>query len=247
MTAQPNTPVTIASLIAQGHLHQVSIDAGSHRTRYTREALDALLAGVGKPLEEQVTYFLSCTDGALERVCIEYLLEAAGVQQDPARLRLISGKQFNAETGAADGRSIDLVVRRKADDGSSVPVIGVEAKYGAWVNGALGYCPDRPGEYSNQAICYLHGCISEMHSTEHMAFLWIGHEATQTVEFPWGRKGFTEKDGATERFASVYIEQVAVAGIWHRATWEGLAAAIESKIGGPEGSAIARFLLRTGE
>ena len=164
--------ITVDSLISHGYLHRESIEATEGVKSFARATTDQLLAGEKRPSEVQVTRLLSCTDGRLETVIIRYLLNIAGVKCVSEGLRLITGSQFNAETGGADHRSIDLVVRRRTSDDETVPVLAAEAKYGAWVNGGFGYCPRDPHGYSNQAICYLHGCISDAHSVNEMAFIW---------------------------------------------------------------------------
>lgn len=253
--------ITIEHLIEQDYLHPET--ARKHRGQWDR--FDEILNGRnGTAVESQVTTFITMFGGRLEEAAIAYLCAAAGLDLAPeelTRLQLISGGEFRADAEMATRRTIDIVVVDRNDDLPADagrhhfrPVVGVEGKYGAWVNGGNGFCahtteddrrPDGHLPYSNQAICYPHGCIDErLNSEKGVKFLWLSEGRPDPDGIgPWGRKGLHPGDaGKIPGFEEAYDLQTKAMGIWKPATWSGLAEAIRAEIGGPEAEAIARFL-----
>ncbi|NKR12489.1 hypothetical protein A5N16_00775 [Arthrobacter sp. M6] len=253
--------MSIEHLIEQGHLHRET--AGKHRGQWDR--FEEIPNGRNGPaVESQVTTFITMFGGRLEHAAITYLCTAAELNLTPeelSRLQLISGSEFRADAELATRRTIDIVVVDRNDDLPASrgrnhfrPVVGVEGKYGAWVNGGNGFCahtseedrrPDGYLPYSNQAICYPHGCIDgRLNSGQGVKFVWLGEGRSDPDDVgPWGRKGLHPGDmGKIPGFEEAYDLQKQVMGIWKPATWSGLAAAIRAEIGGPEVEAIAQFL-----
>jgi hypothetical protein len=253
--------ITIQHLIGQEYLHPEA--AAKHSGQWGR--FNEILNGRnGSAVESQVTTFITMFGGPLEQAAIAYLCAAAELELTPeelSRLQLISGGEFRADAEMATRRTIDIVVVDRNDDQPADagrhhfrPVVGVEGKYGAWVNGGNGFCAHPKAQerhedghlpYSNQAICYPHGCIDErLNAGEGVAFVWLseGRPDPDGVG-PWGRKGLHPGDaGKIPGFEEAYDLQKEAMGIWQPATWSGLAEAIRAEIGGPEAEAIARFL-----
>lgn len=253
--------ITIEHLIKKGYLHA----AAAQKHSGSWERFDEILAGQnGQAVESQVTTFITMFGGRLEQAAIAYLCAAAELDLTPdelAKLQLISGGEFRADAESATLRTIDIMVVGRndhlpADTGRLHfrPLVGVEGKYGAWVNGGNGFCahpahqtpgPDGRLPYSNQAICYPHGCIDERLDAEKgVKFVWLseGRPDPDGVG-PWGRKGLHPGDaGKIHGFEEAFKLQKEAMDIWKPATWAGLAEAVRAEIGGPEAEAIARFL-----
>ncbi|WBM79857.1 hypothetical protein KIV56_17065 [Cryobacterium breve] len=189
-----------------------------------------ILAGVGQtPREAEVTAFMAASDGALEQALIRSFCQVWGIE--PAcGLRLISGKAFGKETGQTDHRSIDLVVKiAKDDDGRPIsrPVIAIEAKFAAMVNGKWGYCPQHLGHtdrrYSNQIICYVNGCTNSL-LDEGVGFVWLGLPSKVPGQPLWGKKAINPNDGLEDAF----VEQTAATQRWRMLTWPSLFADVDN-------------------
>ena len=192
--------VSVTQLIDLGLLHEGSArDLKS--SEFAVSTQDHILTGVVKPTEPQVTRFMAASGGAFETLLISTFCQTWGLDLE-VDMRLISGSEFGKETGQSDRRSIDLVVRRKIDrDGTtaSVPVIGIEAKFEAVPNGAWGYCPwhrsEEDRQYSNQIICYVHGCTNSL-LDDSVKFIWLGLPSKTNTGPLWGNKAINDRDGA---------------------------------------------------
>ena len=119
-------------------------------------------------------------------------------------------------------RSPDVGVR----DTANRLLLLVECKRDAHINGYLGYCPLGPNAYSNQVICYPHGCWALPSSLNGTSFLWVHPQDT----IPWS-DGLNERqlenlswvdyvggDPATLRRA-IKTQSTAVSR-WRTDTWE---------------------------
>jgi len=257
-----STEITIEYLVEKELLHSDTVK--KHRRKLER--FDQLLLGGERnhAIESQVTTFMTMFTGRLEQVVIEYLCAVAGADFDKdyrSQLQLISGGEFRDDSVTKTRRSIDLVVVDRNDDqvpspGSQhwLPVVAVEAKYGAWVNAGNGYCgftkeKDRHEDgylpYSSQAICYPHGCIDKrLDSAKGVRFVWLG-EGNPDVDNvgPWGRRGLYSADkNRIPGYDVAFKLQEKAKFIWKPATWAELGAAISKEIGGAEAEAIVRFL-----
>lgn len=204
---------TLAELVALDILHSESVRCLSlART----EAFEQILAGAKAPKENDVTQFIALLDGNVERAVIELFCEVSGVTYT-SRLRLENGSDFRADSGQVDTRAMDLVVyQRKEGSTEVVPVIAIEAKFGAYVNARWGYCPRDPEAYSNQVICYVHGCLNPL-LDEKVKFVWLG---LVTAGSPWGNKGINERDLiGWPLLASAYEAQQGAEEKWHSVVW----------------------------
>lgn len=251
------TEITIDHLVNQGLLHP---DA-AHKHRRRHERFNEILNGRGKrALESQVTTFVTMFSGPLEQAVVSFFCSAAGATFSED-LQIISGGEFRDDSKEATLRTIDLVVVDRNEGGQPgsgglrwKPVVAVEAKYGAWVNGGNGFCgyttkDDRHEDghlpYSNQAICYLHGCIDgRLNVEKDVRFVWLGEGRDDAVGLgPWGRKGLHPGDaGKIPGYAEAYKAQGEAIKSWTPVTWAELGNAITQQIGGPEAEAIVRFL-----
>lgn len=238
MTDTTEHPITIDSLARDGLLNP-----DDARNLYPlEEDLNKYLAGPTKRARETyLTYLLASSSGPLERAVIDYLCEVAdGIEPEPG-MRLISGDEFN-QPGR---KTIDLVVAKKVD-GRWVPLIAVEAKFNAPVNGHRRYCTklEKGSAYSNQAICYLHGCLHDDLHEKKVKFVWLGKPNTRPDLGAWGSKGVHAGDIARypDYFGDGIGPQTDAAERWCFATWDMLEEKIAAAIPGPNGSAIVKAL-----
>lgn len=181
----------------------------------------------GRIGESDVTALLSAAEGDLETALVEFFLGDLP-SSDGGTVRVLSGSQVRKRyRRKGDHRVPDMFVARVADDDAIQPLVLIEAKGRAWVNGGRGYCAKDAETYSNQAICYPHLCWAD-ESIENdwpqPAFVWLGHRSYQTGTEPWGDRGVTDADAARDpgTFASPLEEQRKSAARWVARTWEDL-------------------------
>lgn len=253
MTTTPTDGITIESLIEAGLLHRATCEGQSHRM----PGLNLILGG--KPgRETDSTRLLTLTDGLLETAVIGFFCDIAGIPvEDRAGLRVISGFEFRFDSGVKDRRSIDLVIARRSQISTGTrgeqvwtAVIAIEAKYGAAVNDGHAYCkkvPEQP-RYSNQVICYSHGCIDERLGGA-VKFIWLANPVDAELHDkygPWADKGINERDLKWEVMNAAYPAQQGAMEVWKSASWEGLGQAISGALTdqgfAEEAGAIVRFL-----
>jgi hypothetical protein len=210
-----------------------------------KEALDARLAGEGQKVHEaDVTKLLTILDGALERSVITAMCNQANVPYQDG-FRLISGKEFNDDTGVKDRRAIDLVViNTLAPTGEVVrePILAIEAKFEGSVNGYWGYCPQHEGPergYSNQIICYTHGCINPALAKDRVRFIWLGRPKADGVTMAMLKGAINDRDG--DRYAAARALQNDAEKLWHSMTWDQLWTSIDDALDDKDAS---RSLLR---
>lgn len=245
------TEINIEHLVSEKLLHP---DA-AHKHRGKHERYNELLRGEGVATEAQVTTFMTMFGGVLEDAVVDYLCEAAGVE-DRDGLQLVSGLEFRFDSKAPNKRAIDLVIGRRDPDAPMTkgawawtPVVAVEAKFGAAVNGGHGYCPEDAGGYSNQAICYaVHTCVDKRLNGD-VAYVWLGnpvHEELLALYGPWGRKGIHHGDFDYPALKTAFDDQELAKQTWKCATWQGLGSAITAVLTqegfSAEADAIVRFL-----
>ncbi|ACL42408.1 hypothetical protein Achl_4457 (plasmid) [Pseudarthrobacter chlorophenolicus A6] len=237
--------ITVDHLINKGLIHPET--AEKHRAKRSRH--DEILAGM-RGTETDSTTLITMSDGPLEKAIVGALCDAAGIP-GTARdgIRLLSGSEFRVDSGAKDRRTIDIIGARRLDEAVTVkawhPVFATEAKYDAWVNGGHGYCKAAKESYSNQAICYLHGCI-DARLGEDVKFIWLGN-ATAHPEFgPWGRKGIHEGDFKWAGLEEAFRLQEIAKERWSSLTWaevgEAITVALAAEGLADEAAAIVRFL-----
>jgi hypothetical protein len=159
---------------------------------------------------------LSFLDGMAEAAFIRVLCDRAGVGYEPA-FRVISGREFRRDTQGVNRREVDLVVVDTGAPGRK-PVIAVEAKFDASVNGGRTYCaaPEH-ASYSNQIICYPHGCVHPDLAAPTVRFVWLGlgrDSGRPMSRFPGA---ITDRD--TDLPAERALQDRAETQ-WTRASWE---------------------------
>ena len=244
--------ITVENLIVDGLLHEATSNKYQHKFPRINEIL-----GGSRATEAEVTTFLTMSDGLFERAVIGMLCDAAGIQ-DRTSLRLLSGTEFRLDSEITDRRSIDMVIASRIQEGQASrgslawhPIAGVEAKYDAWVNGAHGYCNQFPDTYSNQAICYLHGCIDErLDIAKGVKFIWLSNAPKHPEYGPWDRKGIHEGDFGVAGLEEAYAKQAEAKDKWTAVTWEGLGDAVLTALSAEgytaEAEAIVRLLRADG-
>ncbi|MGW8431164.1 hypothetical protein ACWGJ9_08570 [Curtobacterium citreum] len=161
--------VGVRNLVKAGVLHAPWTEAVGVRFRSRAEAV--LTTEASQWLESDITLMLSLLDGPAQLAVIQAFCVAAG---EPYRegLSLVEGSDFRRwhSTAHADRRNIDLVII----DTDWNPVIAIEAKFEAACNGRTGYCSDKHAGWSNQLVCYLHGCAHPaLDVSEGVKFLWL--------------------------------------------------------------------------
>lgn len=147
----------------------------------------------------------------LEQVIFDALGLAGGTTG--GSFRLMSGNAWaKARREATSGvewftpghhRVPDWVVADSVDDW--LPLAFVENKGGAAVNGGWGYCGAHAGDwYSNQVICYPHGCWwSEPSTITNAEMIWHG---VLSGSDGLGGKGLTPRDGQLFRAQARALE-----------------------------------------
>lgn len=229
--------IDIDSLVESGHLHPVAVQ---HLSTAVKERINACLDGTNAHIREtDLTYFMTTFAGGLEQAVIAYLCEVGGIQPTPD-MRLISGDAF-----AQPGRlTIDLIVARLVD-GEWVPVIAIEAKFNAYLNGHRNYCRKaEPGfVYSNQAICYPHGCLHDDLSGA-VAFIWLAKPNKRPDLGAFGIKGLHKGDLLRDEayYGDGLKPQQDAEAAWHFATWDALEQRIAAACPGAEGESVIRAL-----
>jgi hypothetical protein len=173
----------------------------------------------GGQAEAAVTAALCAVDGPVGRAIANIILEHAGQAAHPAA-EMIKPGEYAVLRGR---RSPDIGVR---DAASGRLLLAGECKRYAHINGGFGYCPLDPGGYSNQVICYQHGCWAYPGALAGAGLLWLHPSDTP----PWG-DGLHEGLLANPNWVSYaggdpgrlrrWIDtQHAAAGRWHTAVWE---------------------------
>ena len=184
-----------------------------------RALLRALAEGrnPGGPAESAVTAALCAVDGTVGHALANILLENAGQAAHPDADMIKPGQY------AAGRRSPDVGVR---DAVSGQLLLAIEGKRDAHINGGFGYCPLDPGGYSNQVICYQHGCWACPGALASAGLLWLHPSDT----LPWAdglHEGLLSKPnwvryaGGDPGLLRHWIDtQHAAAARWRTAAWQ---------------------------
>ncbi|RIX28456.1 hypothetical protein D1781_13590 [Amnibacterium setariae] len=122
-----------------------------------------------------------------------------------------------------------------------LPVVGIEAKFGAMVNSAFDYCPagehilEESGDrYSSQVICYVNGCWladSAEEEVRPIGYVWLGRKPKMVGPAFVAREKVPEfaeaQREALEQWKSMdHWDIVGERGLMNRAGLPGLAAAL---------------------
>jgi hypothetical protein len=218
--------MSIESLVARGLLNREGADQLSGRQRARLDAI--LLAGGPQPRETEVTRFLNLADGVFAQALIAIFCQTGLVTPEPG-MQIMSGTDFKRGAVGAriDRRSLDIIVFKwigESDilDGSTKmrrqAVVAIEAKFTANVNARDGYCPDSPDSYSNQIICYVHGCMHPPFDSG-VKFVWLGLPLNTGGPL-WGRKGINQSTLVNwPELASVLAEQEEAEKQWKMLEW----------------------------
>lgn len=240
----------MGSLTERAVLHAGTV--ARHQSKIA--AFNAILGDPTRTLfatEPQSTTFLIMLDGRPEKAVIEMLCDRAGIIYTDD-LRLLSGRDFRWDSAAKDRRTIDFVVARWVGEGPPQKgsqgwdlVIAVEAKYDAAVNGGHGYCKKHPRRYSNQIICYLHGCVDgRLSRRKGVIFLWLGQAPKSPDAAPWGRKAIHEGDFKWAGLEKAFRRQERARKHWKGVTWSELGQAITSALESDGLSSEAEAIIR---
>ncbi|MFI8977268.1 hypothetical protein ACIGO9_30605 [Nocardia asteroides] len=180
----------------------------------------------GNIAEHDITALLSALNPPFESAVIQLLCRATGRPYSPD-MRVYTMKVFLETTSSAlDTRVPDFLVGRDHND-VVVPDIIVELKGNAWTNGGWKYCP-RYGEdvYSNQVLCYLHGCWTSVDLRD-VDFCWVGRRGiidNPSHEFPWGNSAVNERDGSLNHGMRIAYRRHRIAALrWRPLTIEDIA------------------------
>lgn len=177
--------------------------------------------------EADITAVLSALNEPLEAVFVRLLCDVAGITYNQ-QMRLFTTAEFLNDVDGKRGKHRPDFIIGHVVAGFIKPDVVVEVKGRAWVNGGVGYCPDAPEIYSNQALCYLHGCWTTYDLTG-VEFCWIGLRSTVedlASEFPWGRRGVNATDNP-DCYGDAYDRQRVAAARWHRLALEDVSRALQ--------------------
>ena len=181
----------------------------------------------GGQAEAAVTAALCAVEGPVGHSLANVFLDISGQPANPDA-EMINPREYAVRRDGRS-RSPDVGVR---DAAANRLLLLEECKRDAHINGYLGYCPLDPNAYSNQVICYLHGCWTPPGELNGTRFLWVHPQDTN----PWS-DGLNERqldnpswveyvggDPATLRRA-IETQSSAVNG-WRPTTWEDVGARI---------------------
>lgn len=177
----------------------------------------------GRWTEPDVSKFMSLADGDLERALLKGLCAAAGVKFQPT-YRLMSGERFAGfvPSEREGTRAIDLVIADSRDDQVTwAPVVAIEIKFDAKVNGDEGYChsPEHENVYSNQIICYPRGCVHHALRADKVPFLWVGPGNYGSVMNANAAINQRDLHRRPELFGVAFREQEDASKHWRVASW----------------------------
>lgn len=196
----------------------------------------------GSQAETAVTAALCATHGPIGHSLANVFLDISGQPANPDA-EMIEPREYAA---SRDGhsRSPDIGVR---DAAANRLLLLAECKRDAHINGYLGYCPLDPDGYSNQVICYLHGCWALPGALDETSFLWVHPDDT----IPWSdglnerqldNPSWVEYVGGDPAILRRAIETQSTAiNRWPTATWEDTAARVYN-LREPAAEVIARII-----
>ncbi|WP_085367430.1 hypothetical protein [Leifsonia sp. NCR5] len=225
---------TVAELYTADLLHAAMYDQLSARQVHE---LEQRLLGLEPATEPHATRLLSFLSGMAEAAFVRLVCTRAGVGYQPS-FRVISGREFRQDTRGVNAREVDLVVV-DTDKPGREPIVAIEAKFAASVNGKRKYCsvPEH-ASYSNQIICYPNGCVHPDLNAPRVRFVWLGLEADSARPMSRFKGAITDRD--TDLLTERALQDQAEA-LWARATWEEVWEAIAAAVAD---HALAGALLR---
>jgi hypothetical protein len=229
---------TVSELYKRGIVHAALYDQLSATQLHE---LEQRLLGLESVAEPHATQLVSFLDGMAEGAFVHLVCARAGVEYQPS-FRVISGREFRLDTHGENPREVDLVVV-DTDKPGRKPVVAIEAKFDATVNGSRKYCGDpKHASYSNQIICYPHGCVHPDLTTPEVRFVWLGLEVDRVRPMSRSKGAITDRDTdlPTERALQDDAEALWVRATWEE-VWEAIAAAVTEK---PLAAALLRGLRR---
>ncbi len=204
-----------------------------------RRLEEALASGAGKLTERMVTDLIAAAVGSLGRSLIDIFLDAAEQSASAAKtLTLVTGENFRDQFPGQCPHVPDIVV---CEEDTLAPVVVIEGKGGAMVNGGSDYCLLRPGAYSNQVIAYVQGCWTST-SLKGVSFLWIGPGAVVSHRYgPWGDRGIRPNDHLDYPLVDdqAWNLQETARRRWKGLAWEDLVGRLPSD---PAGRAVAEVV-----
>lgn len=221
--AVPVSELEVRRLVDAGVLHAPWTEAMGNRYRSRAEAV--LAACAAKWLEADITALLALLHGPAQQAVVRLFCTAAGEQYREG-LFLVEGSDFRREYREkhADRRNIDLVVI----DSDWNPVIAIEAKFDAACNGRTGYCSDAHAGWSNQLVCYLHGCTHPaLDIKEGVKFLWLSLDDEVGTTLTHVRGAVTARDAVRYPWNKEVLEQAliwqdAAMPQWRTVSWAAL-------------------------
>lgn len=200
-----------------------------------------LATGMGL-VESDITAMLCALDGPAERALVDHLLQVSGLPPadrsrylyqviEPTEVRK---NRRRLASGRPSGINPDIVIQRRNHDSNAdiELVVAAEVKRGASVNGGAHYCPSGVhADYSNQVVCYVHGCwlSEESPSRNTIRYVWIAPAAHLAPGiFPKSALNGTQRQrdrwGAT---SAAFNRQTAALELWRTSSLEALADALE--------------------
>jgi hypothetical protein len=205
------------------------------------EILRALAEGrnPGGQAEATVTATLCAIGGPVGHALANIILVNTG-QPGNSNAEMIEPREYKDRH---DRRSPDVGVY---DATSNRLMLVGECKRDAHINGRLGYCPLDPDGYSNQVICYQHGCWALPDVLDGAGFLWLHPYDT----LPWSdglHEGLLDNPSWVEyardpgRLRCWIDTQCTAIDRWHTATWEDMVTQIRD-LREPAANVIAAVL-----
>ena len=169
--------------------------------------------------EPEITLLLEAVDSG-EQALIKLIWEVSNTSTSsggpPAGAQIIQLDEFLKSgtwkrTGVRGGKLPDFVIAHRDPHDQHPDVyerrmildVVVEVKGGAYVNGDAGYCyyDKTRMKWSNQAICYVHGCWANLEDPANALdfraarFVWIGPDKyVKSPDGPWGTKALQEHE-----------------------------------------------------
>jgi hypothetical protein len=198
----------------------------------------ALASGARGVTEPMVTDLLAAAEHLLGDDLIRIFLDAVGRSgRSTEGLTLLTGSNFRNVHRGACPHVPDIVV---CEEPLLTPVVVIECKLHAAVNGGLGYCPQRPDLYINQVMAYPDGCWTSA-SLDWVSFLWIGSAAIcDDTHGPWGPRAVRERDHELPNVDDqAWARQQATRTRWRALSWEHLVSRLGSD---PASAALVRII-----
>ena len=182
---------------------------------------------------------IAAADKHLADALIRCFLDAVGrPNRSTSGLTLMTGTDFRSKSPGLCRHVPDLLV---CDDETFEPIIVIEGKLHAWVNGGPGYCRAQPNLYNNQATAYVEGCWTRR-SLDWSSFLWLGPDVyLEHAHGPWGPKALGPEDHVhyANVDAGAWERQEAARLRWRGLSWEALMRGLGSH---PSSLALAQIL-----